>query len=431
MRAAVAGGSGRTVNVVTIEQYLRGVVPNEMPAFWPQAALEAQAVAARSYAMAGDNRQQPYADTCDTTLCQVYDGLYTDRGGFRQATHHRTDAAVQATAGLVRIRTNGTVARTEFSSSTGGYTAGGEFPAVVDDGDATSINPHRFWTVTIDVGPVEQRYGLGRLLAIDVVGRSGLGPDGGRVTKVDLVFEQGAVAETGTGLRTILGLKSDWFTPGPVGGTDLRASHTGTYIDGVYQRLAGRPASDGEIARWYGTVSGGDRRALTGELVLSDHFAGRMVDDLYQRALGRPADESGRRYWVDRMAAGVELRSIGVYFYGSTEYFLRSGATNRRYVDALYRNILGRAPDPAGERYWTALLDNGAARLDDVAAEFYASLESRRQRAGTLHRLLLGPVVSAEVGDALAGRLVSSDDLSLAAEITASVEAYEAYGSSP
>ena len=71
IKSVLNGGNQRTVNVVHIDDYLRGVVPNEMPALWPEAALESQAVAARSYAMAGDTRHLPYADTCDTILCQV------------------------------------------------------------------------------------------------------------------------------------------------------------------------------------------------------------------------------------------------------------------------------------------------------------------------------------------------------------------------
>ena len=73
-----AGGSPRTVNLVTVEEYLRGVIPNEVPASWPAATLEAQAVAARSYVMAGDRRWQPWADTCDTTPVS----------GLRRPLHH-------------------------------------------------------------------------------------------------------------------------------------------------------------------------------------------------------------------------------------------------------------------------------------------------------------------------------------------------------
>ena len=146
-------GQARTVNIVPVERYLRGVVPNEVVASWPEAALQAQAVAARSYLMAGDTRQQPYADTCDTARCQVYDGVFSTRKSNTIATNPRTDEAILATAGQVRLLSDGQVARTEFSSSSGGHTAGGTFPAVPDDGDSLAGNRFHTWTCLLYTSP--------------------------------------------------------------------------------------------------------------------------------------------------------------------------------------------------------------------------------------------------------------------------------------
>ena len=259
IQAVIHNGAAFTVNAVGVEDYLRGVVPNEMPSSWPAPALEAQAVAARSYALAGDARQQPYADTCDTVLCQVYDGAFTERGGFRSSTKPRTDAAIIASAGTVRLNGSGGVARTEFSSSTGGYTAGGAFPAVADDGDAIAVNPNHSWSTTVEVSRIESRYNRGRLLAMDVTARNGLGADGGRVGTVTLRFEGGTVTETGAAVRSFLGLKSNWFSPGPVVDSSLGATPEGGYINRSYQKLVGRNASEAEITRWYDAVRRGDR----------------------------------------------------------------------------------------------------------------------------------------------------------------------------
>ncbi len=419
IRAVINNGAAYTVNTLPVEAYLRGVVPNEMPASWPGAALQAQAVAARSYAMAGDSRQQPWADTCDTVLCQVYDGAYTERGGtFRAATKVTSDAAIQATAGLVRLDGAGKPARTEFSSSTGGWTVGGSFPAVVDEGDDIAANPNHNWTTTVLASTLEARYSKGKLLAMEVTGRNGVGADGGRVTAVKLTFERGTVNETASTVRNVLGLKSDWFTPGPVTDTAVRSTADGQWIDMAYTRLVGRAATDGELTRWYDGVRRGDKLSVTSELVKSDYFAGRMVDDLYQRALGRPADADGRAYWVAQLGKGTKLESVGVLFYGSREYYLRSGGNDGAFVGALYRDILGRSADPGGQGYWQDRLGTRQARPDDVAVGFYVSLESRRSRAAAL----FGQVVGGSPGggtDALANRLLSVSDLTLAAEIAA------------
>ena len=419
IRAVVNNGAAYTVNTLPVESYLRGVVPNEMPASWPAPALQAQAVAARSYALAGDTRQQPWADTCDTVLCQVYDGVFTERGGtFRAATKATSDAAIVATAGLVRLDGAGKAARTEFSSSTGGWTVGGTFPAVIDEGDDVAANPNHNWTTVVLASTVEARYGKGKLLAIEVTGRNGLGADGGRVSGVKLTFEGGTVNESAATIRNALGLKSDWFTPGPVTDASLRSTADGQWIDAAYTRLVGRVATDAEQAKWYDGVRRGDRLSLTRQLVTSDYFAGRMVDDLYQRALGRPADADGRAYWVTQLGKGTKLELVGVLFYGSREYYLRSGGTDGAFVGALYRDILGRAADSGGQSYWQNQLATRKARSDDVAAGFYVSLESRRSRASAL----FGQVVGGSPGagtDALADRLLTVSDLTLAAEIAA------------
>ena len=77
-----------------------------------------------------------------------------------------------------------------------------------------------------------------------------------------------------------------------------------------------------------------------------------------------------------------------------------------------------------GQRRRVDLPGSQAVGVDDVAAGFYQSLESRRTRAVEVHQDLLGPVVNLEVELALADRLLAMDDLALAAEIAASAEAY-------
>jgi len=106
------------VNVVDIETYLRGVVPSEMPATYPLAALQAQAVAARGQALmkAGRHRSEGF-DLCSTQHCQVYGGA-TSEGP-------RSDQAVASTFGQVLVY-NGRLADTLYSSTCGGHTANNE-----------------------------------------------------------------------------------------------------------------------------------------------------------------------------------------------------------------------------------------------------------------------------------------------------------------
>lgn len=419
IQATIHKGIQRTVNSVTVEDYLRGVVPKESPAAWPAAALEAQAVAARSYVLAGDTRQLPYADTCETTLCQVYGGRYarTTAGQFFTQSDPRTDAAILATAGLVRLTPSGTVARTEFSSSTGGYTTGGAFGAVVDKGDSIAANPNRDWTTSVDVLALERKFGRGRLLDLVVTERNGLGADGGRVTAIEFRFESGTVTQTGWKARTTLGLKSDWFVVGKI--DRFHPNEMSNFIDSAYQVFIGRPATSTERDNWAIHLSTNDRIELTRQLAYSVEYAGQMIDDLYLRSLGRKSDPAGKAYWMGLIAKGTRIDYMGVLFYGSDEYYNQAGSSTA-YVSSLYAELLGREPEAKGLAYWTDLLNRKIARPDDVAAGFYIAEESRNIRAGLLHEKILGSAADAPTVAYWSNRLLAVDDIAISAELAAS-----------
>ncbi|MDQ1424032.1 MAG: hypothetical protein QOD72_1530 [Acidimicrobiaceae bacterium] len=224
-RLYVLGDAGvtHTVAISSLDSYLRGVVPSESPASWGTAgggkgehALYAQAVAARSYAMAA--HRYTYADVCDTQSCQVYRGaayrnLPTDTT-FTSREQATTNTAVSGTSGVVLRMPNGSVAVAEFSSSSGGWTAGGTFPAVEDLGDATASNPNNRWTTpaVIPSSQVAAVYNtIGSLLDLQVTQRNGLGEWGGRVLSMNVIGTLGTVTVTGDQFRAAFGLKSNWF----------------------------------------------------------------------------------------------------------------------------------------------------------------------------------------------------------------------------
>ena len=135
---------GLTVDVLGVDDYVRGVVPREMPASWLANALQSQAVAARTYGV-NDRAAHPSRsyDTCDTTSCQVF-------GGYA-AEDSRSNAAVAATAGQV-LTYGGQPAFTQFGSSDGGWTSAGSqpyLPAKADPYDGFSGNPVHTWTRTV------------------------------------------------------------------------------------------------------------------------------------------------------------------------------------------------------------------------------------------------------------------------------------------
>lgn len=153
------GGRVEAINVVDVEEYLRGVVPAEMPASWPPEALKAQAIIARTYAVARLSPAAPY-DLCATEQCQVYGGLARENPA--------TDLAVQNTRAQV-VSFGGKLAKTFFSSDSGGFTAsagevwGSDLPYLVAQPDPASRSPKSAWTVNqplTKVAEVAARYGV-------------------------------------------------------------------------------------------------------------------------------------------------------------------------------------------------------------------------------------------------------------------------------
>ena len=204
--APSAGGRARdTLNVLRLEDYLRGVVPLEMPALWSKHAVRAQAVAARTYA--AYERAHRSGPICDTSSCQVY-------GGY-SAEHPASNAAIDATRRLA-LRHDGEPAFTQFASSSGGWTSAGSEPylaAIEDPYDDWSGNPVHDWSVRLTDTRLEQVWpGIGNLRRIAVTQRDGNGDWGGRVRSITLVGDRGRVVVSGDTLRSSLGLRSTWVT---------------------------------------------------------------------------------------------------------------------------------------------------------------------------------------------------------------------------
>ncbi len=218
-------GNNRTVNVLPMEHYLRTVIAMEMSPGWATAgggngaqALQAQAIAARSFALA--HQWYTYADVCDM-ICQSYFGVAFKAPGvtLRTVEHPATDAAVLATAGVVRRvgSTTGAIALTMFSASNGGYTAPGSgalqpFAAVPDLGDGTALNKNHDWTVTLTPTAISAKYpAIGAFSGITVLTRNGYGEWGGRVLTLRLTGSGGSQVVSGAAFRTAMGLKDTWF----------------------------------------------------------------------------------------------------------------------------------------------------------------------------------------------------------------------------
>ena len=428
----VAQTNGQTQNVLPLEDYVDGVVPAESPPTWGntggEAALEAQAVAARSYALAFVASS---GVICDTTACQMYTGL-PDQYGLT------ADNAVGATAGQVlycdagsNCGPAGSVALAEYSASTGGYTAGGTYPAVPDLGDSVPANPVHSWTVEVPVSDIESTLSsIGTLEQVDVTERNGLGQFGGRVEEMEVVGDEGSLSLSGDQFAADFGLRSDWFE---IGGTSSTAPTTSTTTTVPSTTTTSSPPpsattttspgptevappgpplgpdngywvvdSEGDVAAFgaaksYGTAAGTSLAGIVKGMVATPDYKGYwMVGSnggvlafgdanwygsasklhLAKRVVGMAATPDGRGYWLVASDGGI-------FAFGAAGFY---GSTGQLHLN---KPIVGIAATPDGRGYWLVASDGGVFAFGD--ARFYGSVGQRR-----LNRTVTGLVPSAD-----------------------------------
>lgn len=205
----VPTGKGLTaVNYVDLEQYLFSVLGSEMSANWPQEALKAQAVAARSYALnLRQSSRNGNFDLGDSQGWQVYTGVQAESSG--------TQMAVTATAGQV-LAHNNQIINAAFHSSAGGCTDNVEdiwseplpyLRSVKNDFDQGS--PVNEWSKTFSAVEIGNRFGVGKLQRLEPVS---LTRSCGRVQQIRVVGDNGSKVVEGNAFREALGLRSTLFT---------------------------------------------------------------------------------------------------------------------------------------------------------------------------------------------------------------------------
>jgi SpoIID/LytB domain protein len=225
----------RVVNIVALESYLQGVVAGEVPFSWPAEVLKAQAVAARSYAIASLLKGKPF-DLYSDARSQMYLGVAGEKPS--------TTKAVADTAGEVVLYA-GKVATTYYFSTSGGKTAsaadvfGFSVPYLVSRPDPwDKLSPyHRWGPVLLGARTLQSKLDAdGR-----VIDARGVGTPSGRLRTLMLETVGGTEQIPASLVRTTLGLRSTWMTIGvlrldrPSRGAVVFGSST--YLSGIGRGL--------------------------------------------------------------------------------------------------------------------------------------------------------------------------------------------------
>ena len=239
----VNNGYLMVINIVELEDYLCGVIPNEIGSTAPMEAQKAQAVVSRTATYGkreGAHTTEPF-DLCSTMHCQVYGNDSSNKGG-KDTERSTSNSAVYQTSGIV-IKYSGQIAKwVNYFACCGGTTANNEdvwgsyvayLRSIVDDPDKTADSddtddycyyptfnsyPYYYWTLTISSSDLETKLksnsattGSGSLTGISVVEYD----VSGRAKYVDIYYTGGTKRVRGDNFRRALGyssLKSTKFT---------------------------------------------------------------------------------------------------------------------------------------------------------------------------------------------------------------------------
>jgi SpoIID/LytB domain protein len=196
------------VDALPVDQYVKGVIPNESPPSWPQAELRSQAVAARSFALTGGVGGNGF-DLYDDTRSQVYEGMSSETTA--------TDEAAEATRGEV-VMYGGRIAETYFSACSGGHTesvqnvfSGSPVPYLVGVPDPyDGACPLHTWKLEFSGPEISSRLGAyldGRLKQV-VITKRGVSP---RIVEAKLIGTGGSTTVRGEQLEVALGGYSTWM----------------------------------------------------------------------------------------------------------------------------------------------------------------------------------------------------------------------------
>ncbi|HEY9869107.1 MAG TPA: SpoIID/LytB domain-containing protein [Candidatus Obscuribacterales bacterium] len=208
-----AAGKVSAINILDLEDYLLSVVPAEMPSSWPMEALKAQAIVARSYAIAnmGKNDAQGF-DVKASQEDQVYPGIASET--------EATNEAVAATDGIV-VKHQGRPAATFFHSTSGGFTELAEFvwgtqaPYLKSVPDYDDASPHFVWSRSFSPADLETKLSqsgrnVGQVLGIFILSRA----PSGRARQLLVAGTEQTAFLTGDDVRRLLKLPSTNFNIG-------------------------------------------------------------------------------------------------------------------------------------------------------------------------------------------------------------------------
>lgn len=153
------------------------------------------------------------------------------------------------------------------------------------------------------------------------------------------------------------------------------------YVTAVYEDVLGRGPDSGGLEYWTHLLDEGTEISSVAEAIAhsDEYYANFVIRPNYLRLLGRAADDGGVQHWTAEMRDnGLTDQELQANFVASDEFYKNAGGTDRAWVDAVYKLLLGRTADSDGEAYWTNQLAHSVSR-QQVAIGIAGSQENNTQ----------------------------------------------------
>jgi uncharacterized repeat protein (TIGR01451 family) len=163
-----------------------------------------------------------------------------------------------------------------------------------------------------------------------------------------------------------------------------------TLVHNLYRELLGREPDSGGEASWVAFLQQNNNAAGRAQVIAgfmnSPEYAIHYITTLYQVILGRAPDAGGLQFWASQMGSpgtpggatgSSDEKAIVAALFGSDEFFIQSGNTAQGWVNALYADIFGRAPDGNGAAFWAnELAVRGAGDRDGIVRDLLTTQEA-------------------------------------------------------
>ncbi|HEX7446367.1 MAG TPA: DUF4214 domain-containing protein, partial [Pirellulales bacterium] len=174
-----------------------------------------------------------------------------------------------------------------------------------------------------------------------------------------------------------------------------------TFVRNLYRELLGRDPDNSGNQAWLNFLATGNptqsgngqqstaarRHQVIDFFLSSPEYLNHLVTCMYENFLGRAPDQGGLQFFVAQLSAGAasegaaggDEQEVLSEIIGSQEFYAKAGGTSQGFVDAMYRDVLGRQADTGGEAYWTGQANSQNVPRDQFAREFLMTDEAEHK----------------------------------------------------